>query len=528
MAQFELIFTPLEPIVTIVTIGSQLSQEHDVDTGEFVPNRIIVPTVIQPNVVITDPDGLIANGNKNSQLVSSSVKWYVGEIKAANEILASNADYLIDRSATETRGRITVKKNVPSNSPLTLVFTATFTDIYNGNVRRKIDVIESATLTSSVRAGIKNEVTVQAIGGSIYNPLVPMSFIKLQAQLKRGSTDLTGHYWWYKKVGSNETILDSAYTGYNTNSIKIPTHEIGQSQLYVVKSQAPPLEVDPAKQTYIDSHTPNLGKNLLKDAKFRKGRTPNEGASWSVGNSARVTLADGKALLQSGGASINIGQRITGLTIGIEYNLTIRVKTTGITGPEGAHGVVFSISNSNYDPYSTVIIGSTEWTVYTLPFTVSDTLSDVVIELGGATAGTAEIEEPMVSVGATFDTFAFNNSNDLNTEADILYPAGEGNRPSTPGVNAVSKTIALGTKYPNYTWKLVTEYGVGDNIKIPASATSVQVLIQFDTVNGTVVNPENYWSVNWGGGKTGITQTFTKAEILALNGIINPVITEIY
>lgn len=346
MARFQVVFTPLEPIVTMITVASQLSQEHDVDTGEFTPDRRIVPTIIQPNVVIIDPDGIIVNGLKNKDLLSTSVKWYKGSISSANEILASDTDYTIDKTSTDTRGRITVKRNVPTSSPLVLVFAATFTDVVSGSIRRKIDVVDKVTLSSSVKADAASWIDLIAIGGVIFNPFIANPFIKLEAQLKRGEENVSGHYWWYKK-GATEVLLGSTYSGYNTDSIKIPTPEIGAKQLYIVKSE---------------------------------------------------------------------------------------------------------------------------------------------------------------------------------------YPPATGTRPTNPTASkVVSKTIALATMYPEYTWKLVSEYGTGEHIRIPGNATSIQVSIQFDTVNGTVPNPQDYWTVNWGGGKTGITQTFTMAQIAALsNGEIKPIITEIY
>ena len=167
--------------------GGQLTQEFDIDSGTYIPDRTILPVVIQPIVNVTDPANLFVSGIANNKLVD--VKWYKNSISPANEIKNTESEYVIDRtSATNDRGKITVYKNVLHSAPLTLIFVATFIDSFEGTTRRKIDLIKDVVLTTSAVALPPPVLEVSYPRGNVFNPFQRLDHLKLKAELKEGNT----------------------------------------------------------------------------------------------------------------------------------------------------------------------------------------------------------------------------------------------------------------------------------------------------------------------------------------------------
>ena len=259
MAKLIRIYSPLNIEVTMTTVDSQLIQEYDVDRRTYTPDRRMVPTVIQPHVQISDPGGLITSGNKNSQLPSQSIKWYENEPIPANEILPTNTQFVIDRTSTNSnRGRITVKKNVNAEDPLTLYFEAVFSDqILVGGVlteRRRVTAQGSAVLSTNVSAQAPLVLHEDYPRGRIFNPLKKYAHMLMSADLQAGQESIPAAYWWYKRDGEVDTLLGENYEGHNLSQIKIPSSEIGKEQLYLVKVQDCRSDLAQLRDDYFQEH----------------------------------------------------------------------------------------------------------------------------------------------------------------------------------------------------------------------------------------------------------------------------------
>lgn len=134
-------FSPLTVSCQLVCLTPQSPAAQTVNTlvtpPQYEPNRALSPTAIFPDVRAVDPDNIFPHGPANRYLSLQEIKWYVNE-KPIAEVwteetdAVTNADYVIDRSDTDTRGTLLVKKNLPASDKAVLHFTGTFLDWRTG------------------------------------------------------------------------------------------------------------------------------------------------------------------------------------------------------------------------------------------------------------------------------------------------------------------------------------------------------------------------------------------------------------
>ena len=64
MKRIQLNYKPLDKSVSLRIVSGSTMQQYNATTGEYVPDHTLVPLVIQPDVYISDPDGIITAGLK--------------------------------------------------------------------------------------------------------------------------------------------------------------------------------------------------------------------------------------------------------------------------------------------------------------------------------------------------------------------------------------------------------------------------------------------------------------------------------
>ena len=136
-------FSPLTVSCQLVCLTPQSPAAQTVNTllptPEYEPDRAASPTAIFPDVRASDPDSIFPHGpaNRYLSLDVGGIEWYVNE-KPIDEVWTegtnadTNADYIIDRSDSDTRGTLLVKKNLPANDKAVLHFKGTFLDWRTG------------------------------------------------------------------------------------------------------------------------------------------------------------------------------------------------------------------------------------------------------------------------------------------------------------------------------------------------------------------------------------------------------------
>ena len=271
MAVINRVYSPLRTQLSMDVAEGTLTQEYDANNKIYTPDRRIRPTAILPVCGITDTSEIIESGIVNRYI--TDVKWYENGIKDVNLISPTSVHYKIDYSSeTNNRGRITVYKNVNSDSPITLFFTANYADIVNGKVRRKVSFLGSVILSSSISASSPIVLKTETLRGTRYNPLSELKYMTLSADLYSGNTIIPAAYWWYKKEnGQNNLITD--YVGHNLRELQVPSAslKIGTLNNYLCKVQDCRQNLTEVRNGYLQENLDKISgypRNLLAKQYF--------------------------------------------------------------------------------------------------------------------------------------------------------------------------------------------------------------------------------------------------------------------
>lgn len=225
-------YTPLKASFGIVIDGGgSKTQFYYTNANTYIPNRAVTPMKLRSFLNIVDPDKIISNGDKSSQL---TVTWY--ENSESNQITSENSNYILNADGT-----LLVKKNVIPTAPVQILCRATFIDTRNNNTLVYNDTF---TLNSIQKSDDQLSLSINQPSKITYNPLKDSQYIDITATLKMGSetvADANVAYWWYKVVNGEETLIDSSdlnieyVTGQGTKTLRI---DVDNTYLSVIRCRA--------------------------------------------------------------------------------------------------------------------------------------------------------------------------------------------------------------------------------------------------------------------------------------------------
>ena len=115
---------PLSFVTDIKVLAGNPVQTYNNDTGEFEPDRSLVPCLLIPYVSVYDPEGLM-----NGVQPITSCRWFEGAPKPdnSNEITAGTNGYAISKSGNPTYS-LSVEKNISVEDPTDIYALYTITD----------------------------------------------------------------------------------------------------------------------------------------------------------------------------------------------------------------------------------------------------------------------------------------------------------------------------------------------------------------------------------------------------------------
>ena len=127
------VYSPLSYIFQVLETGGSTMQKYDATTSSYIPNRQLTPLVLQPSLVISDPDGVVATADYAARM--SNVTWSVQHIEGNNiETVPArvNGDdnYVID----STTKALSLYMNISPGGVLAVSFHAQYTDTRRGEV----------------------------------------------------------------------------------------------------------------------------------------------------------------------------------------------------------------------------------------------------------------------------------------------------------------------------------------------------------------------------------------------------------
>lgn len=114
---------PISFTADIEVLSGNIAQTYNNDSKEFEPDRSVVPCLLMPYVVVSDPEGQM-----NGKRTITGVEWYEGAPKTdGSNKITSGTDYIISDTNTP-KYSLKVKKNVEPNTPLQITAIFTITD----------------------------------------------------------------------------------------------------------------------------------------------------------------------------------------------------------------------------------------------------------------------------------------------------------------------------------------------------------------------------------------------------------------
>ena len=121
------VYSPLSYVFQILEMGGSALQKYDATTSSYIPNRQATPLVLQPSLIVSDPDGVLNTADYVGSLVN--VNWQVTSRTERGESIiipggGNNVNYVVD-NATH---RLTFRMNVEPGAVVHVKFTADFID----------------------------------------------------------------------------------------------------------------------------------------------------------------------------------------------------------------------------------------------------------------------------------------------------------------------------------------------------------------------------------------------------------------
>lgn len=130
--KIEINYRLLQTSCNIEVVGSVPDmQVYQADKAEYTPDYTLTPLVLFPRCNATDPEAVTKIGAVNSRL--TNMKWYERIGTTRTLITSTNTGYSITESG-DSKGQITMKKNVTVLKPVTLEFYAEYADTRTGQL----------------------------------------------------------------------------------------------------------------------------------------------------------------------------------------------------------------------------------------------------------------------------------------------------------------------------------------------------------------------------------------------------------
>ena len=205
-------YPPLKMSGDIEVVGSVPDlQVYQAGKKEYAPDYSLTPLTLFPRCNATDPQAIVKLGAVNASLVN--MKWYeiINGVKTL--ITSTNTNYVITDSGKE-KGKIQVKKNASTISPITLEFYAEYVD---ANRSGQTHVFKYTRLIRSVDGTEATPVLmIDSPSGMDWNPCRDVTNQTITAKLIIADVDVTDTnkclFFWYRVLesGEQERITDEA------------------------------------------------------------------------------------------------------------------------------------------------------------------------------------------------------------------------------------------------------------------------------------------------------------------------------
>lgn len=125
------VFSPLTLSPGIAVEGNVPdSQQYDIAANVYEPDYTNTNLVLRPSMLVSDPDGVIPEGNATL----TNMRWTLLEKGTETAITSSTPGFTVAAD-----GKLTVKRNCDGENPMTLRFEADYLDTRTGGVHHMVE-----------------------------------------------------------------------------------------------------------------------------------------------------------------------------------------------------------------------------------------------------------------------------------------------------------------------------------------------------------------------------------------------------
>lgn len=237
-------YRPLQISGGIEVVGSVPDlQVYQADKNEYAPDYTLTPLTLFPRCNATDPSSIVKLGMVNANL--TNMKWYERINGVRTLITSTNADYVITTTGTD-KGKIQLKKNVSTISPVTLEFYAEYVDAARTgqtHIFQFSRLIRAVDGTDAIPV-----IMLDSPSGLDWNPCRDVTNQTITAKMIVTDIDVTDtnkcKFFWYRVLenGTRELITDGTgdndweYVSLNKNVLTINRDMIDTGITYVCRA----------------------------------------------------------------------------------------------------------------------------------------------------------------------------------------------------------------------------------------------------------------------------------------------------
>lgn len=180
---------PLSFSFTMLELGGSSVQKFNAVSGSYVPNRQLTPYMLKPQLIIDDPEHLIAKGDYASSMVN--VVWTVYSAnKLVKRKLTAGTDYTLGSDNS-----LTFSRNVASNEVVEINFSADYLDKTRGKVQ---NFKWSKTLTTLEETSLSLSLELRSTSKVYFSPFKRYGQFPIEAVLTNGSLPVSADKCVYK------------------------------------------------------------------------------------------------------------------------------------------------------------------------------------------------------------------------------------------------------------------------------------------------------------------------------------------
>ena len=126
------VYSPLSFIPQMLEMGGSALQKYDTTSGSFIPNRQATPFVLQPSLMVSDPDGEIPTADYVIQM--NSVVWLLTVGGDQGDVLPATSNGETNYEVDPVTHRLTLYRNLYPGEVIHVQFMGKYTDTRRGEV----------------------------------------------------------------------------------------------------------------------------------------------------------------------------------------------------------------------------------------------------------------------------------------------------------------------------------------------------------------------------------------------------------